>query len=140
MQKLDRGLDGRLYRCGDAGYEEARLGAVWNERKFFPADHASTVGLGGFALGGGYGWNSRTFGPAWAHGALATMAPVSRGLQFSDNNLADRPDNGLSEVNQRRLEQIRPVFDPDHLFCTYTTPAESRTALALSRRHAHAPV
>ena len=31
---------------------------------FFPTGHASTVGLGGFALGGGYGWNSRTFGPA----------------------------------------------------------------------------
>jgi FAD/FMN-containing dehydrogenase len=72
----------------------------------------------------------------WAHGALAAMAPVSRGLQFSDNNLADRPDNGLSEVNQRRLEQIRAIFDADGRFCTYMTPAESTTSLALSRRDA----
>ncbi len=30
---------------------------------FFPTGHASTVGLGGFILGGGYGWNSRVWGP-----------------------------------------------------------------------------
>jgi FAD/FMN-containing dehydrogenase len=72
----------------------------------------------------------------WAHGALGAMAPVSRGLQFSDNNLADRPDHGLSEASQRRLEQLRHGFDADGLFCTYMTPAESTTSLALSRRHA----
>lgn len=72
----------------------------------------------------------------WAHGALADMAPVSRGLQFSDNNLADRPDNGLSHDNQRRLERIRSLADPDGLFCSYMTPAESTTSLALWRRHA----
>jgi FAD/FMN-containing dehydrogenase len=72
----------------------------------------------------------------WAHAALAEMAPVSRGLQFSDNNLADRPDNGLSDEHQRRLEQIRSVFDPGGRFCTYMTPAESTTSLALSRRRA----
>jgi FAD/FMN-containing dehydrogenase len=31
---------------------------------FFPIGHCGTVGLGGFALGGGYGWNSRARGPA----------------------------------------------------------------------------
>ena len=31
---------------------------------FFPVGHCGTVGLGGFALGGGYGWNSRDRGPA----------------------------------------------------------------------------
>ncbi|MFT3866655.1 MAG: FAD-binding oxidoreductase [Solirubrobacterales bacterium] len=31
---------------------------------FFPTGHAPTVGIGGFILGGGYGWNSRTLGPA----------------------------------------------------------------------------
>jgi FAD/FMN-containing dehydrogenase len=72
----------------------------------------------------------------WAHGALGNMAQISKGLQFSDNNLADRPDSGLSDDSQHRLAQIRAVFDPDALFCTYMTPAESSTALALSRRHA----
>jgi FAD/FMN-containing dehydrogenase len=31
---------------------------------FFPIGHCGTVGVGGFVLGGGYGWNSRTRGPA----------------------------------------------------------------------------
>ena len=30
----------------------------------FPIGHCGTVGLGGFVLGGGYGWNSRFYGPA----------------------------------------------------------------------------
>lgn len=30
----------------------------------FPTGHQPTVGLGGFILGGGYGWNGRTHGPA----------------------------------------------------------------------------
>jgi FAD/FMN-containing dehydrogenase len=72
----------------------------------------------------------------WAHAALADMAPVSRGLQFSDNNVADRPDNGLSTENEGRLERIRATYDPDGLFCSYMTPSESTTALALSRRTA----
>ncbi|MFT3866646.1 MAG: FAD-binding oxidoreductase [Solirubrobacterales bacterium] len=31
---------------------------------FFPTGHCSTVGLGGFLLQGGWGWNSRAIGPA----------------------------------------------------------------------------
>jgi FAD binding domain len=31
---------------------------------FFPIGHCGSVGLGGFILGGGYGWNSRAAGPA----------------------------------------------------------------------------
>jgi FAD/FMN-containing dehydrogenase len=31
---------------------------------FFPIGHCGSVGLGGFILGGGYGWNSRAVGPA----------------------------------------------------------------------------
>jgi hypothetical protein len=31
---------------------------------FFPIGHCGSVGLGGFILGGGYGWNSRSVGPA----------------------------------------------------------------------------
>jgi FAD/FMN-containing dehydrogenase len=30
----------------------------------FPSGHCPSVGLGGFLLGGGYGWNSRALGPA----------------------------------------------------------------------------
>ena len=33
---------------------------------FFPSGHCVTVGLGGFLLQGGFGWNSRQWGPACA--------------------------------------------------------------------------
>ncbi len=33
-------------------------------RSVLPTGHAPTVGIGGFILGGGYGWNSRHLGPA----------------------------------------------------------------------------
>jgi len=33
---------------------------------FFPSGHCRTVGLGGFLLQGGFGWSSRTLGPACA--------------------------------------------------------------------------
>ena len=68
----------------------------------------------------------------WVHGSLRDMAHLSRGLQFSDNNLADRFDHGLSQENAVRLEEIRAKYDPDGLFRTYMTPAESTTALARS--------
>jgi FAD/FMN-containing dehydrogenase len=32
--------------------------------RFFPSGHCPTVGLGGFLLQGGWGWNSRAIGPA----------------------------------------------------------------------------
>lgn len=72
----------------------------------------------------------------WAHAALGEMGSVSKGLQFSDNNVADRPDDGLSPTNQARVERIRASYDPHGLFCSYMTPAESTTSLALSRGHA----
>jgi len=31
---------------------------------FFPSGHCTSVGLGGFLLQGGFGWNSRQWGPA----------------------------------------------------------------------------
>jgi FAD/FMN-containing dehydrogenase len=34
---------------------------------FFPTGHCVSVGLGGFLLQGGFGWNSRLLGPACAH-------------------------------------------------------------------------
>jgi hypothetical protein len=37
-------------------------GALARQRLFFPVAHAYTVGLGGFLLQGGFGWNSRMMG------------------------------------------------------------------------------
>ena len=69
----------------------------------------------------------------WVHEPLRAIQNLSRGLQFSDNNLADRPDNGLSPQNAARVEAIRGRYDPGRMFCSYMTPAESTTALARSR-------
>lgn len=70
----------------------------------------------------------------WVHEPLAAMSGLSRGLQFSDNNLADRPDIGLSPAHAARVEAIRASYDPDGRFRSYMTAAESTTALALARR------
>ncbi|MEU9367542.1 FAD-binding oxidoreductase [Streptomyces avermitilis] len=66
----------------------------------------------------------------WAHGELAAIQHLSKGLQFSDNNVADRFDHGLSPANAARLEEIRAQYDPQGLFRTYMTPQESTTAYA----------
>ncbi|MEU6252573.1 FAD-binding oxidoreductase [Streptomyces sp. NPDC047043] len=66
----------------------------------------------------------------WAHGQMAALQHLSKGLQFSDNNLADRFDHGLSPANAVRLEEIRALYDPEGLFRTYMVPAESTTAYA----------
>ena len=70
----------------------------------------------------------------WVHESLDGIRGLSRGLQFSDNNLADRPDIGLSPANAARVETVRDRYDPDRVFRSYMTPAESTTALARSRR------
>jgi len=38
--------------------------AVAEHNLFFPVGHGPDVGVAGFLLGGGYGWNSRQYGPA----------------------------------------------------------------------------
>lgn len=40
--------------------------ALRQHELFFPSGHCMTVGLGGFLLQGGFGWNSRLWGPACA--------------------------------------------------------------------------
>jgi FAD/FMN-containing dehydrogenase len=69
----------------------------------------------------------------WVHDSLAGLPGISRGLQFSDNNVADRPDIGLSPANSARVEQIRADYDPDGRLVSYMTAAESATALGRSR-------
>jgi FAD/FMN-containing dehydrogenase len=45
---------------------------------FFPTGHRRTVGLGGFLLQGGFGWSSRTLGPACAS-VIAIEAVTANG-------------------------------------------------------------
>ncbi|MFE2431050.1 FAD-binding oxidoreductase [Streptomyces sp. NPDC059373] len=69
---------------------------------------------------------------SWVHGSLGSVQHLSKGLQFSDNNLADRFDLGLSADNAERLEKLRAAYDPDGLFRTYMAPHESTTAYAVA--------
>jgi FAD binding domain len=41
--------------------------ALLKDALFFPSGHCMSVGLGGFLLQGGFGWNSRLWGPACCH-------------------------------------------------------------------------
>jgi FAD/FMN-containing dehydrogenase len=70
----------------------------------------------------------------WAHAVLADLAAVAHGTQFSDHNPADRPDHGIEAAQRERLERLRAEHDPSGLLCGYLRPAESTTALGLSRR------
>lgn len=70
----------------------------------------------------------------WVHGGLAGIQHLSVGTQFSDANLADRWDHGLSPVNAARVEEIRASYDPDGRFHTFMRPEESTTAFGLADR------
>lgn len=65
----------------------------------------------------------------WVHDSLSRIQHLSVGLQFSDNNLADRFDHGLEPAAAARLEKVRATHDPTGLFRSYMRPAESTTAL-----------
>lgn len=43
---------------------DALVAALAEQDRFFPAGHCPGVGLGGYLLQGGYGWNGRVHGPA----------------------------------------------------------------------------
>ncbi|HEX3689083.1 MAG TPA: FAD-binding oxidoreductase [Solirubrobacteraceae bacterium] len=55
----------------------------------------------------------------WVDDALRDLESHSCGVQFSDANLPVRPGQGLSPGNARWLEELRPTYDPDGLFCSY---------------------
>jgi len=57
---------------------------------FFPSGHCRTVGLGGFLLQGGFGWSSRTLGPACV--SVRAIEVVTAGgelLRADENENAD---------------------------------------------------
>src|SRR5258708_3784901 len=78
MRKPDQGLDGRLYRRGDDGYEEARRGAVWNERKpdrrpaaiLMAGSDADVITAVAQARRGGLSISVRSGGHSWVGNAV----------------------------------------------------------------------
>ena len=59
---VDRDAGTAAVQPGVKGTELNR--ALREHHLFFPTGHCMTVGLGGFLLQGGFGWNSRRWGPA----------------------------------------------------------------------------
>jgi FAD/FMN-containing dehydrogenase len=53
---------------------------------FFPSGHCMTVGLGGFVLQGGFGWNSRVWGPACASVTAIDVVTADGDLVHADAN------------------------------------------------------
>jgi FAD/FMN-containing dehydrogenase len=57
---------------------------------FFPTGHCGTVGLGGFLLQGGFGWNSRLWGPAcMSIRGMEIVTADGQLVQASDQENAD---------------------------------------------------
>lgn len=59
----------------------------------------------------------------WVDGALSSLADLSRGVQFSDADLATRHGAGLTPENAKRVEEIRAIYDPERRFFPYMSPA-----------------
>jgi FAD/FMN-containing dehydrogenase len=69
----------------------AELGPFLEERgRFFPGGHCPTVGIGGFLLQGGQGWNARGWGWAAEHVvAIDVVTPAGELVRASETENAD---------------------------------------------------
>src|ERR1700716_1284426 len=76
----------RSSRCKDPRAQRYRLqsGAAPARSLFFPSGHCMTVGLGGFLLQGGFGWNSRLWGPACASVTAVDVVTADGALVHAD--------------------------------------------------------
>jgi FAD/FMN-containing dehydrogenase len=64
--------------------------AVGAHGLFFPVGHGPDVGLAGFLLGGGYGWNSRQYGPAcFSIAAVDVVTAAGERLHCDERSNAD---------------------------------------------------
>jgi FAD/FMN-containing dehydrogenase len=64
--------------------------ALFEHDLFFPIGHCGSVGLGGFVLGGGYGWNSRARGPACLSVRAIDVVLADGGFVHADDS--NHPD------------------------------------------------
>jgi hypothetical protein len=64
LQDIELDVEQRIAAVRPAVKGPALNALLLEQDLFFPTGHAPTVGIGGFILGGGYGWNSRYWGPA----------------------------------------------------------------------------
>ena len=66
------------------------LKALMAEDLFFPVGHCVGVGVGGFLLQGGFGWNSRVYGPAcMSVSAIDVVTADGQLVRADENNHSD---------------------------------------------------
>jgi hypothetical protein len=53
---------------------------------------------------------------SWPAERMRAMEHAASGIQLADENLALRPARFVSEVNLRRLDELRAKYDPEGLF------------------------
>lgn len=84
-------VDGRRAQVQPAA-RGSRLNELLDEQGLvFPTGHCPSVGLGGFLLGGGYGWNSRKLGPA-------AMSVEALDLVLADGTLVHADDESHPDL------------------------------------------
>lgn len=85
-------LDGeaRVARVGPGATHKLLADALVPRGLAFPIGHCPTVGLGGYLLAGGFGWNPRTWGPAcWSVAGLDVVTAGGEEIQVDANNHPD---------------------------------------------------
>jgi FAD/FMN-containing dehydrogenase len=98
----------------------------------FPSGHCPSVGVGGFLLGGGYGWNSRRLGPACFSVEAVDVVLASGELVHADDE--SHPDlmwavrgsgPGFFGIVTRFHLKVHPLYD-QILRSAYVFPYELR--------------
>jgi FAD/FMN-containing dehydrogenase len=98
----------------------------------FPSGHCPSVGLGGFLLGGGYGWNSRALGPAcFSIEAIDVVLADGELVRADDESHPDLlwavrgAGPGFFGIVTRFHLRVYPAYD-QILRSSYVFPAELR--------------
>jgi len=58
----------------------------------------------------------------WTTEQMRKLEPLSKGIQFADENLLCRPWPGMAAANSARLEELRAARDPGGVFHSYLLP------------------
>jgi FAD/FMN-containing dehydrogenase len=107
-------------------------GLLASEGLVFPSGHCPSVGLGGFLLGGGYGWNSRALGPACFSIEAIDVVLADGELVHADDD--SHPEllwavrgagPGFFGIVTRFYLRVYPAYD-QILRSSYVFPAELR--------------
>ena len=110
LSRHDRGRRSTPRR--DARHRRARavtatsLAATLAEHdRFFPGGHCVGVGVGGYLLQGGYGWNGRLHGPACMSVEAIDVVTAAGELVRADADAARRPLLGRARIGPRLLRR-----------------------------------